>query len=101
MCVPSVVGSFRRRCSQVFVVGDFLQPVYDLAVERLLNGNVADARGCSGPVPMFLARRTHDDVPRSDFSLGTAPALHPAATRGDDQSLAKRVSMPRRMRAGL
>ena len=49
---------------------------------------------------MFLGRRTHDHVACTDFPLGGALALHPAAAGRDDQPLAQRVGMPSRPGAG-
>src|SRR5205823_8825115 len=80
---------------EVFLVGHLLQPVDDFAVERLLDRDMAHAGRCGGAVPVPLAGRTHDHVAGADFAFGAAPALHPAGTGGDDQSLAQRMGVPR------
>ena len=88
------IRSFAR-CGQIFLIAYLFQPLDDLAVERLLNCDVAHAGCRRRPVPMFFAGRAHDDIAGADFRLRTAPTLHPAAASGNDQPLAQRVGMPR------
>src|SRR5262249_30724817 len=49
-------------------------------------------RRCS--MPVFFPGWEPNDVSWPDLLDGTALALHPAASRSDDQSLAERVRMP-------
>lgn len=49
---------------------------------------------------MLHARRDADDVALPHLLNGTSPALNPAATCGDNQHLAERMSMPRGTCAG-
>src|SRR6516165_7712174 len=79
----------------------FSEPIDNLAVERLLNSDVAHARCCRRLVPMLVTGWTRDHIARTDFPFGAAPALGPAAARGDDQPLAKRMGMPCGPGAGL
>src|SRR5215831_14757885 len=85
----------------VLLVRDFFHPIDGLAVERFLNGNVRHRRGWRRAVPVLLARRKPNDIARTDFLNAAALALHPAAARRDDQSLAQGVRMPGRTRARL
>src|SRR5262249_4216493 len=80
--------------SQILFVADLLQPFDDLAVERLLNGEVRHCRGRRGAVPMLFMRRAPDHVARSNFHFGSSIALHPPAPGRDDQRLPKRMRMP-------
>src|SRR5271170_3433912 len=67
------------RSRQVLLVGDLFQPVDGYAVQRFLNGDMGH-RGCRArAMPMFLAGRKPDDIPRPDFLDGAAKALRPAA----------------------
>ena len=50
---------------------------------------------------MFLARREHHDVARTNFLDRAALALRPAAAQRDDEDLAERMRMPGGARAGL
>src|SRR5262249_24493284 len=98
--VVAVVISCRWRCAagpdslSILSVADLFHPVDVLAVEGLLNGGVGQScrRRCS--MPVLFARREPDDVSLPDLLDGTTLALNPAATGGDDQSLADRVHMP-------
>src|SRR3954471_7150620 len=85
----------------VLLVAHVLQPVDDLAVERLLDGDVGHGRGRGGPVPVLLARREPDHVAGPDLLDRPAPAPHPAAAGRDDERLAQRVGVPRGPGAGL
>jgi len=64
-----------------------LHPVYDLAVQRLLNGDVRHCGRGSSPMPMLLTRREPDHVARPDLVDGAAPNLGPSEPRRDDQRL--------------
>ena len=46
----------------ILSVADFFHPIGDLAVERLLNGDVRHRSRRCGAVPMFLVRRKPDDI---------------------------------------
>src|SRR6516165_12757506 len=73
-----------------------LHPVYDLAVQRLLNGDVRHCGRGSSPMPMLLTRREPDHVARPDLVDEAAPNLGPSEPRRDDQRLTKGMCMPRR-----
>ena len=60
----------RIGCGQVFLLADLLQPIDDLAVERLLDRDMAPTGGCGSAVPMLFARRANDDVAGADTRLG-------------------------------
>src|SRR5215204_3281852 len=101
-CLPFL----RRRAlpaleSRVLVVTDLLHPLDDLAVQRLLDGDMGHRRRCLGAVPVLLAGCRPDHVAWADLLDRTAPALHPAATRRDDQRLAERMGVPIAARARL
>ena len=53
----------------------------------------------ASPVPVLLSGREPDHIARVDFLEWPAPALCPAATSRDDESLAERVRVPCRPRA--
>src|SRR5688572_11798703 len=55
---------------------------------------MAHRRRCLGAVPMLLAGCGPDHVAWADLLDRTAPALHPAATRRDNQRLAERMGVP-------
>src|SRR5881227_1456343 len=76
-----------RRSSAVLGVADVFQPVDDLAVKRFGNRNVCHRSGRCRPVPMLLARREPDDVPRPDLLDRPALALRKAAAGRDNQCL--------------
>src|SRR3954469_11041415 len=92
--LPSSASSRPRVSSAVLLVGDVLHPVDGLAVALLLNGNVTHLRAGRGSVPVLLAGREPDHVPRPDLLYRPALALSPSNARGDDQRLAKRVRVP-------
>jgi hypothetical protein len=85
----------------VLFVADLFHPLDHLAVELFLNGDMRHRRCWSRAVPMFLARRKPDHVAGPDFLDQAAPSLRPATAGGHDKSLAQRVGMPGRARAGL
>src|SRR5436305_147155 len=85
----------------VLLVAHMLQPVDDLAVERLLDGDVSHGRTRRGPVPVLLARREPDHVAGMDLLDRAALPLDPAAARRDDEGLAQRMGMPGRPGPGL
>src|SRR5262249_6689959 len=94
---PSI--SLGTRSSSVLLVADFLHPVDRLPVELFHYGAVGHRRGRRCAVPVLDAGRTPDHITRPDFLLGLAPALRPAAPRGDDQRLPQRMGMPGGTRA--
>jgi hypothetical protein len=85
----------------VLRVADVFQPVDDLAVKRFRNRNVCHRCGWRRAVPMLLARREPDDVPRPDLLDRPALALRNAAAGRDNQCLPQRMRVPGRARAGL
>src|SRR5207244_8836145 len=95
------MGSLRPRTGEILLVGDFLHPGHDLAVERLLDGDVGHRAGRRRAVPMLVLGRAPDDVAGADLDDRLAVALGPADARGDDQGLAERVAVPGGSRAGL
>ena len=78
-----------------------LQPIDDLAVELLLDGDMRHGRGRRGTVPVLLARREPDHVAGMDLLDRAALPLDPAAAGRDDEGLAQRVGVPRRPGPGL
>src|SRR5437764_5998179 len=54
-----------------------------------------------GTVPMLLARREPYHIAGADLFERSAPALRPSAAGGHDESLAERMRVPCRPRAGL
>ena len=89
------------RPSFVLLVGDFLHPVDSLPVELFHYCDVGHRRGRRCAVPVLDAGRTPDHVSGPDFLFGLAPALRPAASRGDNQRLPQRMRMPGGTRAGF
>src|SRR5881396_856615 len=91
-----MLAQLKRELPQVAVllVGDFLHPVDDLAVELFLDGDVGHGGGRRGAMPMLLAWRARDNITRSNDLDRPAPALHIAAAGSDDQGLAQRVGVP-------
>ncbi|MNL03873.1 hypothetical protein D3C87_1244210 [compost metagenome] len=83
-----------RIMGTVLIIGDLLQPIHTLAVDRAGHGQVSHgARGC-GTVPMIDARRADDHVARMDFLYRPAPFLGQADTGDHHQTLACRMGMP-------
>src|SRR5215211_5706921 len=89
------------RSGPVLLLADLLQPVDGLAVELLLDCDVAYGRGRRGPVPVLLAGREPDHIAGPDLLDRPAFALRPAAAGRHDQGLAERVGVPSGPRAGL
>ena len=79
----------------VLFVADMFQPVDVLPVQRLLNGDVRhrDRGRCAMPVPQ--TGREPDHVTGPHVLDGSAVSLNPAEPCRNDQSLPKRVRMPR------
>ena len=95
-------GTLRNGSSAlVLLVADLLHPIDRLSVERLLDGDVGHGGGWGGAMPMLLARREDHDIAGANFLDRPALALRPAAARGDDENLTKRVCMPGCARARL
>src|SRR2546422_11411744 len=78
----------------VLLVGHFLHPVDNLAVQLFLDGDMGHGRARRRPMPMLLARRAPYDVARSDHADRPAPALDQPAARRDDQGLTQRMRVP-------
>ena len=85
----------------VLFVADVLHPVDYFAVLLFLDGDVGHGRRWRGAVPVLLAGGEPDDVAGTDLLDWAAPALCPAAARGDDESLAERMRVPGSPRARL
>src|SRR5436190_696857 len=83
------------------LVGDFLHPVDDLAVELFLDGDVGHGGGRRGAMPMLLACRARDNITRSNDLDRPAPALHKTAAGRHDERLTQRMRVPIAPRAGL
>ena len=77
------------------------QPIDDLAVKRFRNRNVCHRCGRRRAVPMLLARREPDDVPRPDLLDRPALALRKAAACRHDQRLTERMRVLGGARAGF
>src|SRR5579871_837926 len=87
--------TFERRLPlSVFLIRHFFHPIDDLAVESFLNRDVGHGCRGGGAVPVFLARSKPDHIAGANLFDRAAGALSPAATGGDDQSLAERMGMP-------
>ena len=89
------------RSSSVLLVADLLHPVDSLAVKLFHDSDMGHRRSRRCAVPVLDAGRTPDHVAGPDFLFGLAPALRPAAPRGDDQRLPKGMRMPGCTRAGF
>ena len=76
------------------LVADLFHPVGAVAVELFHNGDVRHGRGWGSAVPMLLARREPDHVPRPNLLDRASPALCQAAASRHDQGLAQRVGVP-------
>src|SRR5690348_637082 len=89
------------RSPPILLVADFLHPMDGRAVERFLDGDVAQGRGRRGAMPMLLAGRDPDHIAGANVLDRLPLTLNPAATSRDNQGLAERMRVPRRTRAGL
>src|SRR4051812_36208549 len=86
VCLPPLKGPVRvERSLVVLFVAHVLQPVDDLAVELLLDGDMRHGRGRRGTVPMLLARWEPDHIAGMDLLDRAALPLDPAATGRDDE----------------
>src|SRR5580704_10032175 len=85
----------------VLSVGDVLEPIDDLAVFLLLDGDVAHTRGGGGTVPVLFAGGEPDHVAGADFFHGATMVLRPAVAAGDDERLAEGVRVPCGASAGF
>src|SRR3954471_4090473 len=65
----------------ILLVRNLLHPINGLAVELLLNGDVAHGRGRRGAVPMLLTRCEPHHVARPDLLNRAALTLNPAEAR--------------------
>src|SRR5918912_1425831 len=93
--------SARTGLATVLLLGDVLQPVNGLAVERLLDGDVLHRRVGRRAVPVPLAGREPHHVAGADLLDRAALALHETAAEEHDQRLPERVRVPRRAGAQL
>jgi hypothetical protein len=85
-----------RTSALVLVVADLFHPIDVLAAELFLNGDMAHGCRCCGAVPVLFAGRKPNDIAGPNFFDRAALTLHLPAASGDDQSLAKRMRVPRR-----
>src|SRR5947209_1439333 len=76
-----------RFSSEILLVRDMLHPSHRRPVQRLLDGNVRHCSGVGRTVPVFVVRRTPDDVARTDFDPLLTFALGPASAESHDQRL--------------
>ena len=81
-------------CAVLFVA-DMLHPLDHLAVFLFLNCDVRHGGRWRGPMPVFLFRWEPDHITRADFFDRSSPPLNPAAAGGYDESLPKRMGVPR------
>ena len=63
----------------VLFVADFFQPLHDLAVKRVLNGDVRQRGRRSGAMPVLLAGRKPNHIAGPYFFDRTANPLHPTS----------------------
>src|SRR5580698_757714 len=94
---PHFATSSRRNVlttALVLLVGDLLEPLDSLTVERLLNRDVCHRGRRRRAMPVFLVRPDRDDVARADLLDGAAPPLVPAAPERHNQRLSERVRVP-------
>jgi hypothetical protein len=80
----------------ILLVGDVLHPLNGLAGQRFLDRDVSHRSRRRRPMPMLLTWREPDNVPRTNLFNRTTPALRQPEPSRDNQSLAKRMRMPRR-----
>jgi hypothetical protein len=66
-----------------------------------MNGNVGHGYGRSGAMPVLFTRKDRDHVTRPYLLDRPTPALHETAASRHDQSLAERMGVSGRARAGL
>src|ERR687897_2999470 len=98
--VPSPGPSISRLSGPpVLLVADLFHPVDDLAVQRLLNGDMRHRGRGRCAMPVLLTRRKPDHIPWVDFLDRAAPSLHPSAAGRDDQGLTEWMGVPCRARA--
>src|ERR1700722_21004260 len=82
------------RAGEVFLVGNMFHPLDELAVESLLDRDVAHRGSRRRAVPVLMPRRAPNHVPGSDFDDRLTLALRPTASGSDEQRLAQRMGMP-------
>ena len=78
-----------------------LHPVDSFSVLLFLDGDVGHGGCRGGSVPVLLMGRKPDDIAWVDFFDRTAFPLSESAARGNNESLAERMSVPGRPRTGL
>src|SRR5436853_2465945 len=96
-----ILSSFSFSSLAVLLVADLFHPVNDLAVQRLLNGDVSHGCCRRSAMPVLQSWREPHHVPRTDLLNRAALALSPTATTCDNECLPKRMRVPRGARARL
>src|SRR5439155_3520517 len=79
----------------VLLAADPFHPVHNLAVERLLNGDVCHGCCWRSAMPMFQSWGKPDDIAGTNLLDRTALALHPTETACNNERLTKRMRVPR------
>ena len=85
----------------VLLVRDMFHPLNDFSVEAFLNGDVRHTCGGRSSVPVLFTGQKPHNVTWPNLLDRTAFALRPARARCDDESLSKRMCVPRGTRAGF
>lgn len=88
------------RLRVVLLIGHVFQPVDDLSILLLLDGDMRHGFIRHHAVPVLLARREPDYVPGRICSISPF-ALHEATAARHDQDVAQRVSVPRGASTGF
>src|SRR4051794_23635753 len=79
---------------EILFVRHMLQPRDRGAVQRLLDGDVRHRGSVGRAMPVFVVRRTPNDVAGADFDPLLTFALGPAGAGNDDERLPKRMRVP-------
>src|SRR5262249_4176026 len=85
----------------IFFITNLFQPVDGFAIEPLQNRDVSHSSRWCRAVPVLFTRRTPDDIAGSNLFLRLTFALHPSASRRDNQRLTERMGVPRGSSTGL
>src|SRR5437879_5851553 len=78
----------------VLLIAHFFHPLYNLPLQRFLNGDVRHRGRRRSTVPMLLVRRKPNDITRPDFFDRPSPPLRPSKAGRDDQRLTEWMPMP-------
>lgn len=99
----NVTGLLRSpwNVGRILLVGDRLQPIDILPVDRLLNGHLGDGAARRGAMPMFETRRNPHDVSGIHDANRAAPLLHKTTASRNDEDLAQGMRVPCRPSTGL